>query len=241
MSLSTILGSVCDLKISRATYEDVVFTPGASSGSGAAANGAVMLGELANAAILSSTTASGEDITRTGFTCTVNGVHVVGAFVEIGFCEGEVIEFVGEMDRGKFLAVAARSALRQLIWISPHHDCGHTAFARKSMRWCLVFSLFFAFAVSAMWAAITGLSPRVPIEVTASLPAMGFTMSMMITLWLRAQITQSSKNATLIFRALGFTLPGEVDLHANHELADLRFRQAGDPNTPSFGLWCYRY
>ncbi len=241
MSLSTIVGSVTDLKITGTTYEDVIFTPNTRNAAGAAATGAVLLGELASAAILSSTATSGAEIAMTGFSCTANDVPVVGAFYNVGFSENEVIEFVGEMDKGKFLAVAARSESQKIIWTIPYHDCGHIALSRKGMRFCLIFSLFFAFAISAAWAAITGLSPKVPLAVNAGLPAIAFTMSMIITLWVRSHFTKSSKNATLIFGALGFPRPGEVDLPAIHKLADEKFRQEGNVGPPIFGLWCYRY
>ncbi len=178
----------------------------------------------------------------TGFTCSVNGTIVTGAFYKIGFVENENIEFVGEHnDENIFITVAARSASQRIVWTIPYHDCGHIANTRSVWKWGFIFSGMGAFALAVMLLIVFGFNPAVPIGYRVIPPICIFFVGLLINYWVRSHFTKFCKNATHIFAALGYPKPGEVDLQADHEVADQKFRISNPEAPRMFSSWCYRF
>ncbi|AMC34361.1 hypothetical protein [Janthinobacterium sp. B9-8] len=72
------------------------------------------------------------------FTCKLDEKRGAGRFYNVGFKNGEEIEFVVEQEGDVYAVLVARSASQRLIWMLPQHLCGEEAHLRSDIKWTII-------------------------------------------------------------------------------------------------------
>lgn len=235
MDFELIAGEVTELTISKG-YEDLLHSTKVKEIAGATTVIAASAGLASTAAALSGAS-SGADVDMEFFKCKVNGVPLTGRFYRVGFQEGDMIEFVVIMSDRKGEVYAARSQQSRLIWTLPYHTRGHRAQLHHDIKSSLIISAVGTLLLAGLsyyegFAADTG-------ELILSL--FFFTILLSGNFVSRWPFYRSSKDATKIFRAIGFTDPEWLNLPSMNGGAEKAFRAAtGEPWSPIIPLR-YRY
>lgn len=239
MSLSTITGKIKNLSIST-SGEDILLSK-ENDKLGVPAIGAAAIGEVFAATAINSGTA-GADIPIDHFTCQVNELEVAGKFHKIGFCEGEIIEFVVEDSCSPLIAYAARSEARRILWMPPYECRGYVAQRHADIFWSLITGIFTL--VFALWFDLE-VGPHIPkpLSYYASIYGgcfvIGFALTTFVTRW--RMLYDFSEHATDVLFALGYPHPEDVSLPKLHRKATSELRRKTNVRQPFLEEGWFRY
>lgn len=138
MNYLLICGEVTHLKITKC-YQGLSPVGGAESGLAAAGVIATVLESSTSAAILAGSSA---ETSMNFFTCKVDGKILVGKFYQVGFAEGEKMEFVVAEADGVYQVHGAYSPQQNLIWTLPYRTRGNIAQRSSDIIRSIAISLF---------------------------------------------------------------------------------------------------
>lgn len=189
-------------------------------------------------AMASSASSTEEDADYLEF--DLNGYPAKGWVWRSPFSEGDEVEVVGEDRDGRLEVVAVARKSDRVVALYPHCSRGKAAHAKNAVKWWIVGSIAFNLvlligAVATMgdggWSAfLTDLEEVVSWAVLAS--TLFFAV---MTFSLARKWMPFVRTAEKVFRALGWTSPGSVDLVRSSKTR----RQAEDP--AEVGTFYFKY
>ena len=237
--MEKISGVVENLRIEKG-YQDLIFNKTDSQVAGVAAVGAAALGQAASATVLGNASA-GAEVSMDFFACTVNGMSLRGAFHKVEFVNGDHIEFVIEPEGDFFIVHAARSPAARMLWMSQHQIRDINAQKACDIRWSVMYPLLSVLLMIAVQFFMTDQLGNRPLTVELTLYAMMFSMTFVITVWIRSRFRGFAYQATEVLRALGYENPEDVDLNRVHKQAQKALAAATGKLPPLVSAWSYRY
>jgi hypothetical protein len=181
------------------------------------------------------------DIDMQVFTCRVDGRLIIGHFHDIGFKEDEVVEFVVKKHEAFFLCQAARSESQRIMWMPPYQTRGHVAHRRSDVKWTLILSLGAAIAVELSEILIFQRHVESSLLEQACVMLGIFLSVLIVNVFARYHLADFSKDATDVFRSLGFPKPSEVDLHKIHRRAQEKIYVETKRAAPVMSPWSFFY
>ena len=237
--LKKISGVVENLRIEKG-YQDLIFTKNDGQLAGVAAVGAAAMGQVASATVLSNAS-GGAEIGMDFFACTVNGAALRGAFHKVEFGNGDLIEFVVEPEDDFFTVHAARSPAARLLWMKPHQVRGASAQNVCDIKWSLMFpSLAVLMMITMQFFGREDFGKR-PLSDELMLYSMVFSVTFVITVWIRMRFRGFAREATEVLRAFGYENPEHVDLGRLHKQAEKAVAAATGGLPPLVEPWSFRY
>jgi hypothetical protein len=241
-NLAVISGVVTALVIHAGKEEFVRSLSNQVVGTGAAAG--LAAAGLAGAAAGASLSAVSPGDSVEFFECKVGGQTVRGRFSKVSFREGDQLTLVASETHGQLLALAARRAIDQTIWMVPHGSRGRRAHAALSGRLCV--RLLLTFLVGGF--SFVAFMPRLGYAGKGD-PLDWFSMSIVggmsvlvapyFSIRFYRQWLPIARQTEHIFSALGYPTPSHVDLPRDHE----RYCKAHGIKWPYLtdGPWIYHY
>lgn len=237
--LEKISGVVENLRIEKG-YQDLIFNKTDSQVAGVAAIGAAAIGQAASATVLGNASA-GAEVSMDFFACTVNGMSLRGAFHKVEFVNGDHIEFVIEREADLFIVHAARSPAARMLWMPQHQIRGINAQIACDIRWSLMFpSLAVLMMITMQFFGREDFGKR-PLSDELMLYSMVFSVTFVITVWIRMRFRGFAREATEVLRAFGYENPEHVDLGRLHKQAEKAVAAATGVLPPLVEPWSYRY
>ncbi|MDW5416320.1 putative type VI secretion system effector [Iodobacter sp. CM08] len=236
-----IKGAISDLQISHG-YEDLVFTDSIKNTAEAAASAAAaLMGQVFNAGTLA-TASGGSEISMQFFTCKLDEKRVAGRFYNVGFKDGEEIEFVVEQEGDIYAVLAARSASQRLIWMLPQHLRGEEAHLKSDIKWTIITTIIGAI-LYAIFLHPSGIKDDLlePMWSKVFNWCMPFVLGLVFNVIIRIFFNRFGKATTPILAALGFESPENIDLPAISRAAHKRYKQEHGVSADLDPAWVWRY
>ena len=207
---------------------------------GAAEVAAAALGEIFSSTILSDG-AAGTEVSMQYFSCSINDKQVVGKFHEVGFNNGECVEFIVSHENDLVIAHAARSEAQRLLWMLPYSARGHAAQKRSDIKWSLIFAIVGALVMAVLEHLMIRPHPNKTTYYFVLMYGCAFAITLTVSIWTRSRFFRFAETATEVLSTFGFPNPQDVDLDVIHKNAAKRLHHETNIHPPVTGPWCYRY
>lgn len=239
MKYFLVKGIVASLEVSK-TQIDMSFSPKVRDGIALAGIVETIM-EVSSSSTLLASSRQSTEIEMEYFRCFVDGKQLAGNFYEIGFVEGDEMEFVVE-DVGEYYSVrAACSESKRLIWTLPNQTRGSLAQKRADILGSFLCSAIAAFIFLVIAYFISHETYAQKWVDMQRFFFMGFILVFLVNAITRFTLYGFSKEATKIFKVLGFFDPEEVDLLKNHKAAETQYRIDTKNEAAYHPAWQFRY
>lgn len=175
------------------------------------------------------------------FTCFVGGKLLRGRFYQVGFCNGEEMEFVVTSAVDGYEVHGARSIARRFIWTLPYQSRGHLAQMQSDLTSSLIWALSAGVAFYLIgYFQSTGIYIG-NWEMAMQFSVMGFFIVFLVNIAARCHFYKFSKEATKILKVFGFVDPGKVNLPRSHAEADILYARENNESRSDFVPLRFRY
>jgi len=238
MRVATISGKVESLVVSK-SRKNLLFTSSEKDSLGIGAVAAASIGESLSSTSLAGSGA-GAEIEMEFFTCTVGDEAISGIFYNVEFKNGQIIDFVIDQWSDKNV-LAARDPVRRIVWTQPYCTKGHAAQLRSNIVGSFMTSI--AAAILLFVADyFSGSAERLSrLESAISQAFVSFILTLVLCFFVCKRVFRNSFNATLVFEALGFLEPAQVNLPKGNRNAERKYALETGAEEVQDMPWRFRY
>lgn len=239
MDYVLIKGVVRSLKI-RAGQEDLNIFPKVKDATAVAGIVEVMMENTSSATLLSGSR-NDSTIQMEYFDCFVDEKGLTGKFYKVGFFDGDEIEFVAENIGDTYRIHAACSESKRLIWTLPYQTRGYVAQRNGDVFGSFICAIIAAISFFLIVCIALDRPGAATWKLTYGAFIISFTSVLIVNALVRWQFHKFSREATKIFRVLGFLNPEYLDLPKDHKSADIQYRHETSEKKISHPAWQFRF
>lgn len=235
-----IRGVVSQLQMRQAKEEFLFSGSDVAAGRTAAVGLAIdgLAGEATGAALSVGNTAERVDF----FVCKVGDRVVKGRFGKVNFANGDSVEVLGSSHGNLLEAYAVTRPSDRTIWMHPHCGRGSSNYKRYCVRAIASLSLGVpaVFVISLMIYSYAQEDSPVPLWFWLLVFVVGASILAAILTSVAVRFTKFARISDVIFTALGFDKPCDVDLHKRlHEAS--RTNHLDRTSFHPYARWVYKY
>ncbi|GJJ02301.1 hypothetical protein RugamoR64_28390 [Duganella rhizosphaerae] len=181
------------------------------------------------------------DLAMDFFSCTVDGEVLRGGFHQVEFRNGDFLEFAIGFETGYPAVYAARSPSLLILWMPPHRVRGHAIQKICDIKWSFFYPTLAVILVGISEFFIDRDFGKNGFAADFRFYVMCFTITLIITVWIRLRFREFAVETTEVMRAFGYEHPEQVDLWVRHKTAQKALAASTNALPPLLKPWSYRY